>query len=279
MKQIWDLKEGETCHSDHPLQWVVLHTLLVMVDLILLVTAILQLQDLLYKLFPLVPHRTTITMYQEVVVLLAWVTCLIAQMDFSWTRPCFTAMETVVARFLVHHHHVPQLQRITWFRLVVLPDQQPPNVYNTRSNLWQVRIDADGQIVIDLEIEDGNLIFNSSWENDHGEATHLTDEQIQSIPNSVYVGRTDVTDMCAICQVLLEGSSQSSAGTVTVVKKLVCGHIFHSDCVSNWLRRSNTCPVCRTRINVSSSDAEQEDEEEEEEEEYSEDVPEPPLSP
>ena len=27
---------------------------------------------------------------------------------------------------------------------------------------------------------------------------------------------------------------------------LVCGHGFHAECVSRWLHRSRTCPVCRT---------------------------------
>lgn len=27
-----------------------------------------------------------------------------------------------------------------------------------------------------------------------------------------------------------------------------CGHIFHEDCVSDWLRRHCSCPVCRKEI-------------------------------
>ena len=31
-------------------------------------------------------------------------------------------------------------------------------------------------------------------------------------------------------------------------KKLECGHIFHSDCIDNWLKRTLECPMCRNII-------------------------------
>jgi len=32
------------------------------------------------------------------------------------------------------------------------------------------------------------------------------------------------------------------------IKKLECGHLFHSECVANWLVTTGICPVCRRRI-------------------------------
>ena len=41
----------------------------------------------------------------------------------------------------------------------------------------------------------------------------------------------------SVCSICLE--------TYVMGATLVCGHRFHAECVSRWLRRSRTCPVCR----------------------------------
>jgi hypothetical protein len=52
---------------------------------------------------------------------------------------------------------------------------------------------------------------------------------------------------CCIC---LESIEPSKA------RRLGCGHVFHRACVGKWLRRSMTCPMCRTACmsNVKLSD-------------------------
>jgi hypothetical protein len=45
---------------------------------------------------------------------------------------------------------------------------------------------------------------------------------------------------CAICLDLLIGSRQA-----------ICGHIFCSQCISEWLLRKEICPVCRQKIKKS----------------------------
>jgi E3 ubiquitin-protein ligase RNF115/126 len=30
--------------------------------------------------------------------------------------------------------------------------------------------------------------------------------------------------------------------------ELTCGHIYHRECLDNWRRAKNTCPVCRRKI-------------------------------
>ena len=47
----------------------------------------------------------------------------------------------------------------------------------------------------------------------------------------------EVDDECAICYAAYElGSYQAH---------MRCGHVFHSRCLTKWLQRKQTCPVCR----------------------------------
>lgn len=53
-------------------------------------------------------------------------------------------------------------------------------------------------------------------------------------------GRTIETDDCSIClDTLASNPSQT----------LHCGHQFHQECVTQWLKRSSQCPICRAYCN------------------------------
>jgi hypothetical protein len=94
-------------------------------------------------------------------------------------------------------------------------------------------------ITIPLRLdENGHLVFDhgSSWETDQGEPDHLTQEQIDSIPTFSFFNAVEETS-CSICQQVIRNREPA--------KKLPCQHIFHSECISQWLGRSVTCPVCR----------------------------------
>ena len=54
-------------------------------------------------------------------------------------------------------------------------------------------------------------------------------------------------DSCAIC---LEEFNDGE----TIKKMPDCGHIFHGDCITNWLKMHNNCPYCRLRLNILKAD-------------------------
>lgn len=54
-------------------------------------------------------------------------------------------------------------------------------------------------------------------------------------------GDDDEEKCCSIC---LEDISQDS------VKTFECDHYFHLDCLNQWVSKSATCPICRTKLNV-----------------------------
>ena len=49
----------------------------------------------------------------------------------------------------------------------------------------------------------------------------------------------DKTEHCSICMRLFNNTS---------VRVLTCEHMFHVECIDEWIKRSETCPLCRARI-------------------------------
>lgn len=45
-----------------------------------------------------------------------------------------------------------------------------------------------------------------------------------------------------------EGPANLPTITPGSVKRLPCGHIFHTSCLRNWFQRQQTCPTCRMNI-------------------------------
>ena len=58
-------------------------------------------------------------------------------------------------------------------------------------------------------------------------------------------------ECCAIClNYLVSPKTQNLSRRV---KRLSCNHQFHIACINKWLDKFNTCPLCRDKINSSSS--------------------------
>ena len=64
-----------------------------------------------------------------------------------------------------------------------------------------------------------------------------------SVIDNIPLIRIDIApeDPCPICQ--------EDFPIGTQVASLPCSHIFHADCIKNWLRLRNTCPTCRHELN------------------------------
>ncbi|NWT14477.1 PJA2 ligase, partial [Vireo altiloquus] len=72
------------------------------------------------------------------------------------------------------------------------------------------------------------------------EQTHppATKETINCLPQIVITGDYNGQEQCCTicCSEYMEGE---------IVTELPCRHLFHKPCVTLWLQRSGTCPVCR----------------------------------
>ncbi|GBM93873.1 hypothetical protein AVEN_213440-1 [Araneus ventricosus] len=52
-------------------------------------------------------------------------------------------------------------------------------------------------------------------------------------------GTSDDTIQCVICWETVSGLNR---------KSLPCSHVFHENCINEWLESSSSCPVCRSSI-------------------------------
>lgn len=62
----------------------------------------------------------------------------------------------------------------------------------------------------------------------------------------VSVNTLSDTCSCAICLKPFEKISKCNK----YVKKLECGHIFHSTCIDTWFQKKPNCPYCRKEFQV-----------------------------
>ncbi|KAK7398987.1 hypothetical protein VNO78_10162 [Psophocarpus tetragonolobus] len=57
----------------------------------------------------------------------------------------------------------------------------------------------------------------------------------------------DVTgdDVCSVC---MESFIHPNPNTDGENKRVPCGHVYHSNCITLWLDHCNSCPLCRHHI-------------------------------
>lgn len=97
--------------------------------------------------------------------------------------------------------------------------------------LYDNDIDHDSSDEFDAEDESGNVIHVvKKRKKPNVPVTHLETREINE--EELKSGLE-----CPVC------ISEFSKGDV--IAELKCGHIFHKDCVAEWVKKHPTCPVCR----------------------------------
>jgi hypothetical protein len=56
--------------------------------------------------------------------------------------------------------------------------------------------------------------------------------------------KTSTYDICE-CMVCLENIDKENSANLTT---LYCSHYFHTECINEWLNKSQSCPICKQSI-------------------------------
>ena len=108
-------------------------------------------------------------------------------------------------------------------------------------------IDEEMERVIENTLYENGVDHSSDEfdaEDENGNIIHVVKRKMKPNVPVTNLEPREITDTelksgleCPIC------ISEFAKGDV--VAELKCGHIFHTDCVSEWVKKHPTCPVCR----------------------------------
>ncbi|KAF5812598.1 putative transcription factor C2H2 family [Helianthus annuus] len=94
-----------------------------------------------------------------------------------------------------------------------------------------------------------DLDLSLTMEDHHYNTTTITTKEakppsIEEARNQVFAMKT-ITDIgSSVCIVCLEGFNSSC----TSGKQAPCGHVYHFDCIMQWLSLHDSCPLCRSKV-------------------------------
>jgi hypothetical protein len=69
------------------------------------------------------------------------------------------------------------------------------------------------------------------------------DNPLESSMSSISIGMHREAYCCSICH--------DEVKVATTAVRLPCAHVYHTDCITTWLSKFNTCPICRYALPTS----------------------------
>ena len=99
------------------------------------------------------------------------------------------------------------------------------------------------QIIGDLNLMTPLRLFNAFNQPLESEGPQPAEQhQVDSLPNLILIGANDLSReaQCAICKEAFQEKDHA--------RRLPCSHLFHHDCIIQWLRVADSCPICLNRL-------------------------------
>lgn len=148
-----------------------------------------------------------------------------------------------------HRHNQPRqvdFQRLIRARILQILSQRHAGLVNGEIREGQRAFGEDGS-ALPLFLQIIQMQDDERWINDminmmreNSGRSGMTDREINEIPVVLFkdVEGAWEADSCSIC---LENYTEESE-----CKMLSCHHLYHSSCISEWLKISKECPVCKS---------------------------------
>ena len=156
----------------------------------------------------------------------------------------FNTIAIGISIFLVFYYRRKMIRReiqnenLLFFRIIA----QPQNIVYESNNSDRIAIPINNNMEIyQYPI---NIINNAQYQENLGLriGSFRPDVHTTNLPNATNLpNRTDSNDI--ICSICLEEKQNLEEWT-----NLNCNHQYHAKCISEWFKKTDTCPDCRTVI-------------------------------
>jgi len=97
-----------------------------------------------------------------------------------------------------------------------------------------------GQILLSQNFLNFLSDLTTNVENPQNQNHGLSEEQINSFPLSLFKSSQEHIDNPDTCTICLEDFKEGIE-----VRSMPCNHIFHKNCIDEWLHLRNSCPNCK----------------------------------
>ncbi|KAF7831677.1 E3 ubiquitin-protein ligase RING1-like [Senna tora] len=104
------------------------------------------------------------------------------------------------------------------------------------------RLKARHNIFVEFEEDDNYYYDHEDWFQPSVGPRDSSSEKVIASLNKVEVINCKSVKQCSICLEDFKGGDDVSG--------MPCKHVFHKDCIVQWLKESHVCPLCRFRMPV-----------------------------
>jgi hypothetical protein len=135
---------------------------------------------------------------------------------------------------------IPNFSLLCLMNILVCFCPAPGSSHGPQTELWdrnELEIDGDTIDPDELTYEELTTLGEVAGT----VATGLTAEQMEKMPRKLYQDIQPLEDPCVVCQINFEECDSTI--------ELPCKHIYHAECILQWLEQKKTCPQCGQEAN------------------------------